>query len=319
MHPALLGTSVRDVHSVTQLCPTLLWPHGMQPRSLLCPWDFPATLLERVAIYFSRVSSQPRDGTQVSHAVSRRITVSHQGCPNFNKGLGIGLPLAPVLWLLITQCSSVALCGASCLLSIRNLFPFFFFSLSLSSACSCGCHWVTTEQNTEQVPGSEEETRKYLPVATEVISFFLYWSIVDLNMMVVLLPNQTWVHFRVQWSPFTDTGLWWRKAQCLLQAPSKEFRQLVLKRRKLLNSFWGKAFKGWIKEGVVGCVISSWTFFWLVGGEVIGSQCHQPSGFNWPGVYLLVRYTQLTSSIWWGFQYLQNSSKNMAQSIIYSP
>ena len=48
------------------------------------------------------------------------------------------------------------------------------------------------------MPGPEEETRKYLPDATEVISFFLYWSIVDLNMMAVFLPNQTWVHFRVQ-------------------------------------------------------------------------------------------------------------------------
>ena len=29
--------------------------------------------------------------------------------------------------------------------------------------------------------------------------------------------------------------------------------------------------------------------------------------------------TQLTSFIWWGFQYLQESSQNMAQNIIYSP
>ena len=24
-----------------QWCPTLLWPHGLQPARLLCPWDFP--------------------------------------------------------------------------------------------------------------------------------------------------------------------------------------------------------------------------------------------------------------------------------------
>ena len=26
---------------VTQVCATLLWPHGLQPTRLLCPWDFP--------------------------------------------------------------------------------------------------------------------------------------------------------------------------------------------------------------------------------------------------------------------------------------
>ena len=26
--------------SVTQSCPTLLRPHGLQPSRLLCPWDF---------------------------------------------------------------------------------------------------------------------------------------------------------------------------------------------------------------------------------------------------------------------------------------
>ena len=25
----------------SQSCPTLLWPHGLQPARLLCPWDFP--------------------------------------------------------------------------------------------------------------------------------------------------------------------------------------------------------------------------------------------------------------------------------------
>jgi len=26
---------------VARLCRTLLWPHGLQPARLLCPWDFP--------------------------------------------------------------------------------------------------------------------------------------------------------------------------------------------------------------------------------------------------------------------------------------
>ena len=33
---------------------------------LLCPWNFPGKILERVTIYFSRRSSQPRDWTHVS-------------------------------------------------------------------------------------------------------------------------------------------------------------------------------------------------------------------------------------------------------------
>ena len=48
-------------------------------------------------------------------------------------------------------------------------------------------------------------------------------------------------------------------------------------------------------------VISSWTFFWLVGGEVTGSQHHQPSNCNWPGVSVLVGSIQLPFPTWWGF------------------
>ena len=35
-------------------------------------------------------------------------------------------------------------------------------------------------------------------------------------------------------------------------------------------------------------MISSWTFFWLVGGEVSGSQHRQPSGSNRSGVNVLI-------------------------------
>ena len=37
-----------------------LWPHGLQPPRLLCPWDFQAGVLEWGAISFSRGSSRPR-------------------------------------------------------------------------------------------------------------------------------------------------------------------------------------------------------------------------------------------------------------------
>ena len=56
-------------------------------------------------------------------------------------------------------------------------------------------------------------------------------------------------------------------------------------------------------------MISSWTFFWLVGGEVGGSEHYQPFGSSWSGVYVLVGSIQLTSPTWWGIQALQNSSK----------
>ena len=55
-------------------------------------------------------------------------------------------------------------------------------------------------------------------------------------------------------------------------------------------------------------MISLWTFFWLAGGEVSGSQ-HQPSGSGWSGAYVLVSSMQLTFCAWCGFQYLTNSSR----------
>ena len=50
-----------------------------------------------------------------------------------------------------------------------------------------------------------------------------------------------------------------------------------------------------------GCDQLFQSFFWLVGGEVSGSQHHQPSGFSRSGVWVHV-------GTWWGFHYLQNSS-----------
>ena len=52
-----------------------LGPHGLQPTRFLCPWDFPARILEWVAISFSRRSFRPRDWTWVSHIVGRRFTI----------------------------------------------------------------------------------------------------------------------------------------------------------------------------------------------------------------------------------------------------
>ena len=51
------------------------------------------------------------------------------------------------------------------------------------------------------------------------------------------------------------------KCDVYCRVPSKEYRWLMLKRPKLLNSFQGKVFKGRVRESVVWYVISSWTFF----------------------------------------------------------
>ena len=50
-------------------------PHGLQPSSLLCPWDFPGKNSEEVAISFCRQSSQPREWTRVSCITDRLFTI----------------------------------------------------------------------------------------------------------------------------------------------------------------------------------------------------------------------------------------------------
>lgn len=53
--------------------------------------------------------------------------------------------------------------------------------------------------------------------------------------------------------------------------PSREARQLVLKRPELPEGFGGQVFKDTVREGVVGGAIGSWTCSLLVGGEVTGT------------------------------------------------
>ena len=91
--------------------------------------------------------------------------------------------------LLITQCPSVALCGVSCLLSIRNLFPFFFF-LSLSSASSAAApEWPSHKRTQNKCPDHKKRQVCLLPQRSFLS--FLYWSIVDLQYDVcfVTKPN----------------------------------------------------------------------------------------------------------------------------------
>ena len=96
-----------------------------------------------------------------------------------------------------------------------------------------------------------------------------------------------------------------KESTVFFAGPSKEDGKLMFQRPKLPVGFQGRVFKGEVRERATGCLISSWTFFWLVGGEVTGwyfwSQHHQPSGSNWSGVSVLVVSMQLTPTTWWGF------------------
>ena len=86
---------------------------------------------------------------------------------------------------------------------------------------------------------------------------------------------------------------------------------------KLLKASQGKVFKNEVRKEVMGCVINSMhTLGWWWGNQESASST---IWFQLAGVYGLVSSMQLTSPTWWGFQYLQNRTKNMAQDIIYSP
>ena len=72
---------------VTRSCPALLRPNGLQPSRPLCPWDFPARILEQVAISFSGGPSQPNDQTCIS-CIGRwnSLPLSHQESPSASLG-----------------------------------------------------------------------------------------------------------------------------------------------------------------------------------------------------------------------------------------
>ena len=60
---------------VAQSCSTLRDPVDCSLPNSSVHGIFQAIVLEWIAISFSRGSSRPRDGTQVSHIVDRRFTV----------------------------------------------------------------------------------------------------------------------------------------------------------------------------------------------------------------------------------------------------
>ena len=68
------GLPVPSMLLFSQSCVRLLWPPGLQPARLLCPWDFPGKNTGVVAISFSRGSYRPRDWTHVSCIGGRFFT-----------------------------------------------------------------------------------------------------------------------------------------------------------------------------------------------------------------------------------------------------
>ena len=62
---------------ITQLCLDSLWPRGLEPTRLLCPWDSPGKNTG-VGCHFllqGNLSSRPRNWTQVSCTAGRFFTV----------------------------------------------------------------------------------------------------------------------------------------------------------------------------------------------------------------------------------------------------
>ena len=70
------------------------------------------------------------------------------------------------------------------------------------------------------------------------------------------------------------------------------------------------------EERVSGYMISSWTFFWLVGSEVTGITIINFVTATGLGSSCLQNSIQLSSSAWWGFQYLQNISKERLKTLL---
>ena len=72
---------------VTQLCPTL-WPHGLQPARLLCPWGF-----SRQEYWSGLPSPPPRYLPNPGLPHCRRILyqLSHQGSPRILEWVALSL------------------------------------------------------------------------------------------------------------------------------------------------------------------------------------------------------------------------------------
>ena len=91
-------------------------------------------------------------------------------------------------------------------------------------------------------------------------------NVISLFKAQFLLPNQTWVPLPACGEASLLTSGWGEgKYSIYCRVPNKENGQLMLKRSELPNGFQGGGFKGSVREGALGCVISSCTILGLVG------------------------------------------------------
>ena len=74
------------VCSVAQSCPTLVWPHGLYPARLLCPWDFPGKNTG-AGCHFLLQGIFPTQGSN-SHLLywqAGSLPLSHLGSPTLGR------------------------------------------------------------------------------------------------------------------------------------------------------------------------------------------------------------------------------------------
>ena len=82
--PGRLLACVSSCCIVAKLCPTLLWPHGLQPARLLCLWDFPGKNTG-VGLSFHSPGHRPNPGIEPTSPASKvdTLPLSHLGSPYF--------------------------------------------------------------------------------------------------------------------------------------------------------------------------------------------------------------------------------------------
>ena len=131
---------------VVQLCLTLCDPMEYTVHGIL-----QARILEWVAFLFSRVSSQPRDRTQVSHIAGRPFTswatLVCMAAINPNHSSRAKLPnIATVLLMLPTMCSHHSYTSGMLLTLITKvniiLFHSLLYILQLMKMSACILFWV---------------------------------------------------------------------------------------------------------------------------------------------------------------------------------
>ena len=118
------------------------------------------------------------------------------------------------------------------------------------------------------------------------IKFYLVWPQIKACIIfstISVLPNQTWVCLP------TVQHYWHQvmvKESTELTADTKQGEGAAhAQKTRTSHGFQGRVFKATLGLGIAGCVISSWTFFWLVGGGIVTGWCfrnlnHQAFGSN---------------------------------------